>query len=659
MVYAMLVAVLLLLPCLAPGIASRSGARRDESWPDNCWPGDRWLAALLVGGGFLLTFLRGWELVEVSILLALPAAGRNLLPLAGAAAAALLFAPAIWWIRSSAMPLEQHLLLAGICLGLAVLSRWASFAGPAKGKAALSTPAELAIVGTLLVLGLGAGLLTGAANEQYSVLRAWHHWGAYISPVSAMLAGGVPYRDFPVQYGMGPTLLIAASCPMGCWTGVYSLTVVANALELAALSWSLLLLTRRLDTPSRLLALGALVCAMVIWTGYPLNWGSQIMTPSVGGMRFLPLVLLLSLILTAELGAPPSAAGTSGLPRWIAASGHGLWLLGLAWSPEGAFFTSLVWWPYLALRRAVGGETGRSAWPSLLRGGVVGLAAVLAGYAALALLFRLVFGDWVLLGDYLLYLRYPPGLLPVNTLGLIWFAAAIMLLACRALLRADRSAEWRSLYICLLAAFAALSYYLSRSHDNNLLNLLPFLLLVLLATQALLPTPFASAFVRTTLVATIAFTASINFHPWTVYPGATTVAGLQVGSGALTMRFTPSLRQAEGLVPQEAAAAFDDLHSRGIRQVVLFDGYKHLPLDEPGEDWTSVNNLANFMPLPQAEIRRYIRRGAVVYHRPGWIVLSRKDYGYWLGLFQTSYDVIEEWRYGGYSAYHMVPRDVY
>lgn len=644
LIYAALVAVFLALPYLAQTAPS---ARRAEHE-------DLGFAALLISGGGLLAFPRGWELVEVPLILLLSALGTKWRPLAGAAAA-LLFLPATWWMAKFDYSLVHRLGIAAFCLVVALLARQATFSAPRQGKCALCRRGELALVGTLLALGLGAGLLTGAANDNRTLWELWHHWGAYMSPVSAMLAGGVPYRDFPVQYGMGPTMLIAASCPLGCWTGIYVLTIVANALQMAVLGWSLLLLTRRRDTASRLLALGALFCCSYIWTGLPSDWGGAIISPSVAGMRFVPLALLLGLILTAE--HDPQASAT--LPRWITITGHGLWLLGLAWSPESAFFASLVWWPWLALRRADAGQAGRPAWMCLARGGVIGLAAVLAGYAGLALLFRLVFGEWAGLSDYLLYMQHPPGLLPVNAKGLIWFVAALLMLAARALLGQEHGAQWRALYACVVAALAALSYYLSRSHDNNLLNLLPFLLLVLVATRELLPTQFVTGFVRAALVAMIAFTATIHYHPWTVQPGANSIAGLQLGSQALTARFSPSLSRPNGITSAEVAAAFDDLHARGARSIVLFDERIVMPLGEPQSDWTGVNSLANFIPLPGADIERYIQRGAVTYHRPGWIVINRKNYSQWLGLFQTAYGVTEERRYGGYSAYHLVPRDAH
>jgi hypothetical protein len=69
-----------------------------------------------------------------------------------------------------------------------------------------------------------------------------------------------------------------------------------------------------------------------------------------------------------------------------------------------------------------------------------------------------------------------------------------------------------------------------------------------------------------------------------------------------------------------------------------------------------VNNVANFAPLPDAKITQYIRRGAVAYHRPGWILVDDTKYRHWVDMFKTAYAVREEKRLGTYSAYYMVPR---
>ncbi|MEO6717311.1 MAG: hypothetical protein ABIM50_08710, partial [Novosphingobium sp.] len=465
LIYALLLAVALPLPFFTTN--QPATGERDP----------RRLAILVTGIAIVLTFLRGGLEVWGAVLLVLSTLGYGLRSLAGALSAALLFAGAIWWFGENPIPPSQHWLAAGACLAIALLARRCRFY-PLADPANRVTARDLAIPPLLLIAGLVAGLLTGATNAQGPATMAWHHWGAYVSPVLPLLTGGVPFRDFPVQYGMGPTLLIASACGIGnCWNGLYVVTVIANALYLAVCGWSVSVLTRNMDRASRWLALAALAAAVLLWCGFPVRWGSPLQTPSVGGVRFLPLAVLTSLILTIE------ARDAKSLPRSLTLCGHCVWMVSLAWSPEAAFFASLVWWPWLALRQADLSNTPRTKWLALLRGGLLGLAAVLAGYAALAVMFRAAFGDWVALEGFLIYLRYPPGRMPVFVLGAVWFALAVLLLAYVALARSSAGSARRSLYACLLAALAVATYYLSRSHDNNVLNLLPFLILLMLASH--------------------------------------------------------------------------------------------------------------------------------------------------------------------------------
>jgi hypothetical protein len=274
----------------------------------------------------------------------------------------------------------------------------------------------------------------------------------------------------------------------------------------------------------------------------------------------------------------------------------------------------------------------------------------------LALLFRAMFGGWVPLQGFLLYFSYPPGRMPIFVLGAIWFALAVLLLAYVALARTGAGSARRSLYACLLASLAVGTYYLSRSHDNNVLNLLPFLILLMLASHAALPGRFSAGFVRAGLAAIVALTSAIAFHPWGVLPGSPSLFGLQLGPGALTSRFAPVPGQKVQLVTDDTVRALADLRQHSSEAVLLFDAQKVMLTADPAHSWTAVNNAANFAPLPDEIVREYIRRGALLYHRPGWIVADDSEAAHWLGLFAKAYDVTETKDYGTSSAWHLVPR---
>ena len=334
----------------------------------------------------------------------------------------------------------------------------------------------------------------------------WHHWSVYVGSSQALLGGAIPFQDYPVQYGMGPTLLIAALCGQECWTGTYIAAASTNLLYLLAMAGCVVLLTRRLPMGLALVALAAMACAILMWTGYPPDFKGPIATPSVDGLRFFPLAALLFFIVAAEKrGFQQDAAG------------HALWLLGLAWSPEAAFYATIVWWPYLALRRAqtIGATSVTDVAMVVLRGAALALGATAAGFAALAVVFWIVYHQSPSMEGFTAYVRNPPGILPANPTGPVWLALAAAAVVAVAQLRADARGS-RVGFACLMGLLGAGSYYLGRSHDNNVLNLLPFVVLALTAALAIGLKDVASGFAQVALASLVAFLATFGFESWDV-----------------------------------------------------------------------------------------------------------------------------------------------
>jgi hypothetical protein len=588
----------------------------------------------------------GPEFMLIAAALALPLRGWL-----GTVAAALLFAPAAWWAESVLVPTWQKLAFAVVGLVLALASRRAGFAtSEPLGRHARA--GETGIAAGLVIAGLVAGLFTSPLNARVVSQLAWHHWGAYLSAVEPLLSGGVPYRDFPVQYGLGPTLLLAGLCRGECFAGLYRATLVANALYLGGFGWAALRLTRGANRPGRWLAMAAMIVAVAVWTGFPIDWASPLMTPSVAGLRFLPLLAVIVVVIAVETGGlgdrlpPPSAL----------VAGTAIWFIGLAWSPEAGAFTSVVWWPWVALYAADRATSGPARWLALFRWGAMGAAATLAGYAVLALLFRAIAGEWIALGDFLLYMRHLPGALPINPHGLVWFVLAVLLLAFATLAQEVAGPPARVLYAVLVGTLAALSYYMGRAHDNNILNLLPFLILLLLATVSIRPSALIEAFTRTALVAIIAYTAVIHWHSLDRPGGPPSAGPLQLGIEPILSRFAPAPGDPAPLVAPGAIAALTDLRKAGQHGVLFIDENFVMVRDTPGTAWTGMNNLANFNPLPPELRRRYVEAGARHWHRPGWIVAQTPLFDDWVDLYRGAYVVTPVRRYPGFITYRAVPR---
>jgi hypothetical protein len=614
------------------------------SWNRSWGASDRWIIGTLAACAFLLTAARHGAFTFLGLVLLLPLLNLGLRALLGGTAALLIFAPVTWWAPNLQLGPAAAVLF--VLLGLA--------AGylPRLGDAETANnelPSILPTMVAALFVGLAVGLLTAPFGSREPIYFAWHHWGAYLAPVEAWLAGGLPYRDFPIQYGLGPTALLAAVCGSDCWHAIYGTTIVANALYFSVLAGCAAILAAGRSRGFRWLALGALWCASFIWSAFPADLGSTAMTPSVAGLRFLPIGLLLLYILNAE---------RSGKRRdWI---GHAIWLCDFFWSPEGAFFGTLIWWPYLAVRDASGASTSHERWIALLLGALRGLIALGAGLALLSL------GVWLLSNgaarptDFLAYILYPPGPLPINPVGTIWLALAAILLALGALVGSGGSAEGRSLYACLLGFLAGGTYYLSRSHDNNILNLFPLLVILLIAslrrdgTAANARPLFGEAFARTILAAIIAFIAAAGWTSWA--EGIRSQGLLNIGPSRLIAHMSAQPDTIPQMLPADVLRGLAYLRSRNAGAVVLLDENRVIPLHSAGEGWTGVNNAANFEPLPKPLVTRFICRGAEAYRRPGWILVDERKYSAWVPMFETGYQISEEAQFGAYRAYHLSPR---
>ncbi|WP_157801224.1 hypothetical protein [Sphingobium sp. LB126] len=402
---------------------------------------DRVICTLLLLCAIALTIVRHGAIPLIGVFVLIPLIGRGIPSLLGGATAAMLFATALWWPSSLQLGLIPTLLAAALALAAGYLPRW-------KGVSAASAPQLFPRMILCGIIGLAMGLFTAPFEASNTIYLAWHHWGAYLAPVEAWRGGGVPYRDFPIQYGLGPTLVLMASCGQDCWRGMYETAVIANALYFATLCGSVILMTVQLSQGVRWLALLAMFFATYFWTGFPIDFAGPAMTPSVAGLRFLSISALLFHILYAEQRK---------IRRdWI---GHAIWLIDLFWSPEAAFFGTLIWWPYLALRDAEGASGWRGAIIALAKGGLRGACALATGACGLALTLWLLSAGTIQLWEFLAYIQHPPGALPVNPLGTIWIALASFALAVPLL--AQGAPLTRSLYVCLLGFLGAGTYFIS------------------------------------------------------------------------------------------------------------------------------------------------------------------------------------------------------
>jgi len=584
-------------------------ARRSEpggSLPPPAASNGWWFPVLLAGAGPLLA---GFAATGSHLLLAAEAIGMALFALrhaarttprhllAAAATLALVLSLAWWRIAPSPAAPWPLAAFAAVLAGLL-----AGLSDPPGSNPGSRRPGSFAIPVLVAVLAALALLLDlgGYRPGQPILEKLAHHWGAFIGPALQLRAGLVPFYDMPLQYGLGPTLAIAAACRgpteegVACWRGMQGLVVGA---DLASL---LLMLRMALATavprgPAWRCAVVVIVFAAgLLWPGNPAEGSSVLATPSVGGMRFLPTLLVAALLFFAR----PAAALAALVPAVL-------------WSPESAAMSGTVW---------VLCETARVGLQrALVRAGLV----LAGGHAGLVLLHRAAFGVWMDPLAFAEYVLHVPGPLPINPFSDALLLAAVLGLGGWLMARAPDPLTARRDRAATALLFATASYWLGRSHPNNVCNLAPFLVLV--AVRALdRPAGEGAWRAETTGFGLAASVAALALSPWHAvpyHPGATLDIDAVVGGfGALEPdieRIRQQLATADGFADQHLS-----ITSLGISLGIADFGAEDLRHPSETLVWTPLDPSSLWLFVPRERRRRYIERSSARLLRSGWAIFA-------------------------------------
>jgi len=276
-----------------------------------------------------------------------------------------------------------------------------------------------------------------------------HHWSVYVEAGKNLLSGYIPFYEFPVQYGFGPMLLNAGLCAVGdCWQGFYYASIALNVLY----ALSIFGLLKKLSLGSVFLPLLMTVVmafvATTLWVGFPAGFLS-LDVPSTGGLRFLPLSCLMLLLLHKKIRA---AYFLLAISAW--------------YSPEALLMGLMVLGLHETHRLSIGRAAGRIAIT------VLGSAAIFV--ALYGLIWRKI-PDPLAYAEYLIHV---PGVLRPNISGVMWALLGSFVLGIVSLRKSKTPDEARDALVSVTGLMAASLYCLGRSHDQNMLNVMPFLVVV-------------------------------------------------------------------------------------------------------------------------------------------------------------------------------------
>ena len=492
-------------------------------------------------------------------------------------------------------------------------------------------------------------------NNELAIFTTWHHWGAYIQSSKLLLSGLKIFYDFPAQYGLGPTGLIALTCEFSCWQGTYFLTGLFHLgffaiLSMLALDYKVEHLTQRM--------LILLLCFFTtfFWIGAPFSIMSSLVYPSVGGLRFLPVLGLTFLLVQLN---------KKGNPQRALILGHIAWVGAVLWSVESAFYATFVWWPYYLFL-----NTTHQYDQTNLLGKILKSSLVLLGWLTL-LLSSIVLVYWSIyrvLPDINIFFAYaisPPGPLPIDWHGSIWFYICVMCLGTianwKVYQESGNTPKFRRSFIFLLLSFATFSYFLGRSHDNNILNLLPFQLLVLLEVRrSEISWPYRQF---ATVMLTCLLSLGTVFEWGSFIPN---IKKLEFSPSSFLQKFSyenidtfKNLSESKSIGnPQDVLNAISLVRDHYDEPYTVVNEQLLLASIEGDEVWNTMHNWANYYFFYNDRRRELLSRGASNLNRTGWIIYHKKfpHINNWLADYDLIYLREKEVDFQTYQAIRFSPR---
>jgi len=578
---------------------------------------------------------------------------RRFMPVQGMSVlAALIFATTLpWWRRMDEFGLKLSWLETTLFLAIVIGFLWAikrSTSRPSCSWIAVGQLSLFVLIATVL------SFTTITRNNPTVLLLTWHHWGAFIGPSELLLSGALIFRDFPAQYGFGPTTLIALACAENCWNGMYYLVGSTTLLFAFLITKVALAIVKQATMQRGMVLILSIVCCF-FWASYPPLVLLPTSTPSVTGFRFLPVVALVVLLLgmDSRLYHQPH----------FAKFGHVAWAAASLWSPESGFYATCIWWPYYLLLRCQKFDDRRSITLGLLRA----LGSLLLMMFGLVLSFNV--GYWFVYHTtptgiaYFAYVLNPPGPLSINVTGAIWFFIIVIVLATIAnwhmFRQTGNSPTFRRGLLLTLLSYATFSYFIGRSHDNNILNLSPFLMLILLHTFATANRELFRLTAATLLACLLGWVSVFGWDAWKELsdPFRAVQFDPEWVRAALPDGSSDAMAASHGVYPEDGVRAISIVRTTYHESATMVDMPFGLASTASDSVWSAFHCPANMWLFPSTLRRIFLANTANTLKRSGWLVI-KKDFaaGELLEDFDSVYSRTHELDLGTYHAIRFAPR---
>jgi hypothetical protein len=254
---------------------------------------------------------------------------------------------------------------------------------------------------------------------------------------------------------------------------------------------------------------------------------------------------------------------------------------------------------------------------------------------------------------YLLYAMHPPGPMPVNTKGTVWFFLAVIALGTIASYKEFKNnpdkKETHYLFITLLMTYAVSSYFfLGRAHSNNILNLTPLTLLLLVAIHSVFKTNLGRTPANILIVSLISDSA---FFGWNSIRSS-----FQEGT---LLQFNPRhlIRDMAGFTNKTITNIVNLVENKFHEPISVLDhNYSLIPF-ATDEVWNAYHGFANFDVIPVKKRRTFLWNTMLRLQKSGWFIVEKGDLSkHWLEDYDTAYTRDKTLDFESYYAARFIPK---
>jgi hypothetical protein len=324
-----------------------------------------------------------------------------------------------------------------------------------------------------------------------------HHQSFYVGPIALLKQGGLLLWDIPSQYGF-LNIYLASKVNIG---STWQSFMILIKFFIFSSSIILYFYMRRFFKTISGHIFSTIVAAFGIfcWAGYIATMVGPFRLPSVGAFRFIWCYVLITICYFLC-----SSDYQSKIKKWswLYALGTCVWIVSVFWSVESAIYNSLIWLTFNFVRSYVRIE---KISVSIFFNKVIAQTCLLLIFPTAAFLFfscayfimNSHVPDWHCFTEYATAYQDGFGALPITPQGAVWSLLSIFVLGTIVTILSIRS---RSAFSPLMASSLALmwalaSYFTSRSHENNISNLMPLIIvfvvsILIVASQLNLSRPF-------------------------------------------------------------------------------------------------------------------------------------------------------------------------